>query len=505
MSSGLSSIRLRYSSIVNYAAMLYRLLIAVGFVIIVARRLPVEEFGLWGVILSISAMLAVPVSLWGWWSQRMHARGVKEAFGTGLWLTIGYVVPASALYLALALVEEKVVGWGLGYMVEALPLLALLILDTYLGMMAGVVRPELLGYKGFLYETTRILVAYLLVVMLGFRLDGAIYAVESALLLGVSFMLASLAKLGSLNLSFSRSLASSWIRGLVVPGISTLQRFLKEGVRTVLSWTTGSEVPVAYLSIGLASEAPLLRASGAITPALYARSLRGGGGWDLEESLKLYLAFTGYMLASFIMLAKPLVSLYNPAYLKAYLVVPLVGIYAAMTSLGTLYVAALQGVEEIDVEGVPRLKSMLRSYLFKAPLIMLLGTIISYAVMVPATMAAGSRLAEAEAAAVSLIVGSTCSALWLMREARSRIPHKLPLWEAFSTGVASLLVALYYALSGAYGLEVKRFWVQTPILVLHVSVAGVIYVAALYAASPWFRRLVKAGMGKISLSWRRLP
>ena len=39
-------IRLRFSSIVNYSAMIYRMLVAIGF-IVVARRLSVDEFGLW--------------------------------------------------------------------------------------------------------------------------------------------------------------------------------------------------------------------------------------------------------------------------------------------------------------------------------------------------------------------------------------------------------------------------------------------------------------------------
>ena len=492
-------VRLRYSSIINYAAMAYRMLVSVGFVIIVARRLSIGEFGLWGVILSLTAMLAVPVSLWGWWAQRMHARGLREASGTGLWVTLAYLVPGSAAYLAFAVLEARILGWGSNYMAEGLPIFMLLSLDTYLGMLAGVVKPELIGYKGFLYETTRISIAYLGVVILGLGLRGAIYAVEAGLLIGVLYMATSLAALDSLNKEFSPSLAASWIKGLVVPGIRVAQRFLREGVRAVLSWTTGSEVPVAYFSVGLASEAPLLRASAAISPALYARSLRGGGGRDLEESLRLYLLFTGFTLTTFTLLAKPLVTLYNPAYLEAYRIMPLIGVYASLFSLGSLYVAVLQGTEDIDIRGMPGLRAMMSSYLIKAPFIMLAGIMASYAVMVPSTMLIGGYVAEAEAAAVSLIFGSAAATLWLARETGRSTSYVFPWRDAGGVGLASAVAAFYYWVSGAHGLKITRFWEQAPILIIHLAVAGALYLAVLYLSSRWFRGLVKTALRKIGL------
>ena len=44
------NVRLRFSSFVNYVSLLFRVLVSLGFVVIVAGRLSVNEFGLWGVI-----------------------------------------------------------------------------------------------------------------------------------------------------------------------------------------------------------------------------------------------------------------------------------------------------------------------------------------------------------------------------------------------------------------------------------------------------------------------
>lgn len=60
----MEEIRLRYSTIVNYTFMMYRLFTSLAFVIIIARRFPVGEFALLGVLLSFLAMLSSFVTFW---------------------------------------------------------------------------------------------------------------------------------------------------------------------------------------------------------------------------------------------------------------------------------------------------------------------------------------------------------------------------------------------------------------------------------------------------------
>ncbi len=485
-------IRLRYSTLINYASMLYRMAAAVGFVVIVARRLSVEEFGLWGIIFSASNMLAALVAFWSMWAQRFYVRGREEAPGTGLVLTLIYWAPGSLAYLGVSLLEERILGWGFDYMLAGLPMFLLLTLNNYLVPLSNVTKPELRGYRGFLYDTLRLILAYLLVAQLRMKLLGALLAVELALAAGDLYLGAELRRIGVLRPRFSWSLAAEWLKALYIPLAGTLTQFMRTGLRAVVSWVSGSEVPVAYLNVGFASEAPLLQAAQAATPALYARILREKRGVDVEESLRLFLLFAGYMLATFIVLSRTIASLYNPEYAEAHLVIPLIAIYATLLSLTSIYGTTLRGAEEVDREGVPSYRRLLSSQLFKVPATRLSAMLLSYALAVPALVYyRGDPLRSAEAVAVALNIGVMPALLHFYRQAGRMVPHRFPLRELSAVLAGSLVAALYYVAMGVNGIRVTRFWAYAPSLALHLAAGLALYVFTVYALSPWMRRLVR--------------
>ena len=485
-------IRLRYSAIVNYAGILYRMLIAVGFVVIVARKLSITEFGLWGVLLSLSYMVSTPVGLWGSWAQRFHARGFKEASGTGLWLTLIYWFPGSAFFLALVSLEYHVIGWGLTLMLLALPFSLLTTLDQYLMRLANVSKPELRGYKSFIYETSRIILAYILVAMLKLGLEGAIISVEIALALGVFYTTLILWRKKVLNRFFSKELATQWLKAIYIPSISIIYGFLRGGVRAIISWIAGSEIPVSYLNIGFSVETPLLQASAATTPALYARTLRRGRSIDIEETFRIYFLFIGYVFVTFTLLSKAIASLYNPVYTEAYIVIILVSLYAVINSVLSIYGATISGMESVDIKGIKSHRAILKSYLLKLPLSRLISLLASYAIAILLLfMVKGDHLLEAEATVVALILGISPLLPYFRRTALNMLPHTIPRRELYSTFASSLAAAFYYLLSGAPWIRISHFWTDAPTLGLHIVNASLVYIIVNYISSPWFRMILR--------------
>ncbi len=485
-------IRLRYSTIVNYASMLYRIAVAVGFVVIVARRLSVEEFGLWGIIFSASNMLAALVALWSMWAQRFYARGREDAPGTGLILTLIYWAPGTLAYLGVSFLEERILGWGLGYMLLGLPIFLLLTLNNYFSGLANVSKPELLGYRGFLYDTSRLIFAYLMVVQLEKGLLGALLAVELSILLGVVYLGFALRRINVLKGRYSLQLMREWLRAFYIPLAGTLTQFMRTGLRAVVSWVSGSEVPVAYLNVGFASEAPLLQASQAATPALYARVLKEKRGADVEEALRLYLLFAGYMLATFTVLSKTIASLYNPEYAEAHLVIPLIAAYAAMLSLVSIYGTTLRGAEEVDREGVPSYRLLLGSQLFRVPAARLGAILLSYALAIPALIHyREDPLRSAEAVAVALIAGTSPLLMSFYKQARRMVPHRFPSRELGAVLTGSAATTIYYIAMGVNDIRVTKFWDYAPSLALHLAAGLAIYGIVIYMLSPWMRRLVR--------------
>ncbi|MCE4606134.1 MAG: hypothetical protein F7B59_02230 [Desulfurococcales archaeon] len=483
-------IRLRYSTIMNYSAMIYRMLIAVGFAIIVARRLQVAEYGLWGIILSASLMLSTPITLWATWAPRFTARGWKEAGTTGLVLTMLYWIPGGLVYLLVSFFEEDILGWGLTYMLLGTMLMFLQTLDSFFGSMVIVLKPEIRAYRGFIYETLRIVFAYLFLVYAGLRLDGVVLSVSLALLAAVLYVGVELYGLGVFTKSFSPRLARDWLRAWYLPTTGLLQSFLRSGLRAAVSWVTGSEIPVAYLNVGFSAEAPLLQASGAGTSALYARSLRSRRGQDIEETFRLFLFFIGYMLPVFLILSKAIATLYNPVYIEAYIVISTVSIYAFINGFTMIYGAVLSGIETVDLNGIPDNRALISSYLFKLPVTRLVSTISAYMLFIPLLYYyRANPLLAAESVVVALLVTTLPLLIYYARKTSIEVSYKFPVKEAIAVSVSALAMSIYYMFVGAYKIIVTHFWAQFPILALHLAIGLVIYLIVLYITSPWTRKL----------------
>ena len=499
LGSGAERIRLRYSSFINYAGLIYRALIAIGFVIVVARKLNPGEFGLWGIILSSTLMLASLTSLWLFWVQRYLGRGFKKAFGSGLLITTVYSFIGLIIYIGLAYGEYLTLGWGLNYLLAGSAIFVLSVFDSLINASLSVTKPEGLGYKRIIYETTRLLIAYFLVVYAGMRLYGAIWGVSGALLLNLLYGAYILVRTGEVSLGFSNSMIKKWVRSFFVPGLNVLSSFLTNGLRVFLSWITGGDLAIAYLNVGLSSQTPLLSASYAASPALYARSLREVKGADLTEVLRIYLLFSGFLATTFIVLAIPIATLYNPAYLGAYRILSLVTLYALILGLINLYMTALLGYERVDFGKRLKIRALLTSYLMKVPIIRLIIIMTAYSItslaIIPSVRS--SPLGSAEVAAFGLLAGVILVTPYVVKAAHKSIPHALPYREVVLAILSSaILAATYYGLGLNY-LVIRSIWREGVTLGLWVSIGAVIYIIPWIIGSEWFREILSKGLKKI--------
>lgn len=323
-------------------------------------------------------------------------------------------------------------------------------------------------------------------------LSGAIAALSISLLIAVAYLTASLVRMGALAPSFSKRLVKEWFRAAYIPSLMLIVNLLRTSVRTVVSLAAGSEVPVAYLNVGFSAESPLLQASRASVPALYARSLKRKRSSDLEETIRLYLLFAGFLLATFATLSKPIATLYNPRYAAAHLVIPLIAIYALLSGFSNIYATALSGAEEADATGILDHERLLSSMLLKVPLARLVALASSYLLfIIPLLFFIKEPIQEAITVAAALAAGSAALAAYLWAKARTFFPHSFPARETVAFTVAALLSATYYIALGVANIEVVSFWAQAPILLYHLLVGLALYAAAAYASSPWTRKLVR--------------
>ena len=493
---------LRLPTLINYTALALRMLLNIATSIIIARRLPPTEYGLWGITLSLISSLMPFLALLTWWAPRQAAWGRREAGLTGLTLALSY----GGLSALVFLVAGHALG-GPGNWLLAGSLLALLVmLATYLSALCSIKEPQAAGVWMLVYEAVRLALVYLLLDVEGGGLDGAIIAMAMGYLVAIAYLAWLALSRGLISPSTSLSLALRMLKYSYTQLPSILAGFLRGWFRAYVKVVTGSLEAVALLNVGLAAEAPLLRLSTAASPALYARMLRRVEAWDVEESLRLYIPFALYITVTLIVLARPIASLYNPAYTAAAPVVAIVSVYGLLLGFYSIYSTSIAGYErfDYDVENPPSMVEVLLRPWSRPGLTALAGRLLGYAVY-PATLLLVARgpIWEALAAAGALLVGTLASLLYLAGLAH-RLTHSRFPWRSLSEAlIAGLVTVAFYILMGAPWAVVERFWVELKLVALAVILGLVVYVAALLAVSPWARSLAKRAI-TLALSRLRL-
>jgi len=489
-------IRLRFSSIVNYLAIIYRMVIAIGFTIIVARKLGINEFGLWGVLLSLTSMLTTPTTFWSFWIQRYLSRKVKKSFGTGLLLTLIYNCIITPIFIGMGvLLGSIIIKSCLVYVLLSIPYFWLNTLNAYLTRIFMVTKPEAIGFRGFIYETIRLILTFILVAYLKLHLIGAILALELALLVSNTYSLILLKLVGVLETAFSRNLVSEWLKGFTVPLLSIIYNFLVSSVRAFTSIISGSGVSVAYLNVGLSTQTPIISASTAATPALYAKILKGGGSSDIEEVIRISIFVSAMLLALFITLSKTIASIFNPRYVDAWIIIIVLAIYAFLEGLRAIFMTVIMGSVKVDVDGIRSFKELINSGLFYAPLVRVLGLVLSYVVGgLLVIVFWGDYLMQAFGIALGLLVGVLVTMPWFIVNALRSVRFRVPLREVCVAVISGSVVAAYLVFMRVNELVVRSFWVDAPVLAIHLLASLAIYLSVWYALSPWFRGLTRESL-----------
>ena len=221
-------------------------------------------------------------------------------------------------------------------------------------------------------------------------------------------------------------------------------------------------------------------------------------------SLRLFLLFSGFMVAGFTVLSRAIASLYNPAYVEAYLVIPVITVYGVLAGILNVYGTFISGASRVDAKGIRSWREVLFSPLFKVPFMRLIGLVFSYGLIVPLVLLVrGDHVLEALVSALALALGVAIIFPYFYKEASKMGPPVFPWREFAQISIASLVSCVYYVLSGAWRITVISFWHDAPLLGLHIVAAALIYFGVLYALSRWFRGLVRAGLKKVEIVMHR--
>jgi len=488
-------IRLRYSTIMNYVAALYRLLTAILFAVIVIRKLSIDSFGLWVVTFSLSNVFSTPSALWNYWMFRFTSRGRVEAPTTGLIMSLLYVAASIPLYVAISWLVSRSLG-GFDYIaIFGSAMVLSNVLRGWATTLANALAPEVNGYSGILFNSVRIALAYALVAKLGKGLAGAFLSFIVAQVASITLTLYMLWKRRApLRASFNRSLAASWLKRFYVPILGIVDNQVTSVDRSIAALVTSSLRTSAIMGVVYTVRAPLV-AGAATVPVLSARVLRTPRGEDVEESLRLTMFFTLFTLTTVVSLAIPIISLYNPRYVDAYPAFIVLSLATAVSNFASVFIATAVSSVRSDMDLGRELFS---TKLFRTPLAKLIIDVLALSIATLTSWIAWihdrSPLEVVEIYSLCWLGSSIAICIVGYIHAVDSVKFRFPWRELSSTLVASIATAVLYHVLGFNTMIIKSFWSDAPRLALAIALGFAVYASIEYLASPWFRSTVKTGL-----------
>ncbi len=492
-------VRLVRSSVLLYGVIVWRLFVSAGYVVIVARRLSVQDFALIGLVMAFSRVFQWPTQVWLYWAQRLVVReeGERRAALTGLAVTLLYLLLVLPLFILLSYIEYKVLGYGFRELLTAAPYILIIPINISLSSFTGVTFPEFIAYTRFISDTTRIIVAFVLITILGWRYDGAILSLFLSVLVSLTMLTAVLYKKSILSGRIDWSLAKSWFKAFYTPTLKAMVGIIRFLTRPFISWTTHNPVAIAYLHVGLSGESPLVQASSFSAEPLYSRMLRSPDPDDLMLSLALYFLFTGFLVTAFIGLSHPIATAYNPLYKDAWVAITGVAVYAFFYGLANIYTYALTALDESDRRAPPVGRGTLMARVLEVSLGLLA---LAYIFSTPLTWATRRVPQESVTLFLSLLsVASIAQVVVFHRWLKRRLNYKLPWREVLGVLLGGSLSMIYYWVSGAYSLTILKFSRDIWQLLIHLIASGVIFYIIVLIVSPLARRLVRRSLVIVGL------
>ncbi|MET1160001.1 MAG: hypothetical protein ABWW65_03480 [Thermoprotei archaeon] len=489
-------VRVRYSTIVNYVSQIYRLLIAIGFTVVVTRKLSVVEYGLFTTILGLTSVLGSFYSVWCYWATRYYARGRRDLASTAFGLNLLYAPIASLLMILLGTYYSRILGWGYEFFVlgALIPLIASA--NQSFRSIVNSTKPYINGKTSIIRETIRFIAAYILVVILSYKLLGAVLslviALSSASIAYYVFMRGE--GIDIPRPGIRRKYLLVLVKNSYIPVLITLYSMFTQFERPLLTALTASTLAAAYLGVSYIPRSVVLQSTGAFTSGLSARLLRIPSKEDIEEVLRISMVINIGMVFLLIVMAKPILSLFRYEYIEASLLFILFSIESFLMVLAGIFSSIATSLERADLEehGL----ALINTPLFKIPLAMFLRGLVSIVAASTTAVAllsigVGDPILIALPFPVAWLVSSIPFLLYSYRYARSKISFSIPWREVVASIIAGTAASIYLYSTGAPNTVIRSFWSDAWVVGFNVFMGALIYFLVLLLLSPWLRGFIK--------------
>jgi O-antigen/teichoic acid export membrane protein len=490
----LSNIRIRYSGLVLLASRFFSTVTGLLFTIMVTRRLSVVEFGIWQYITVLLGYFILPSSIASFWVTRGVARGSKVA-RLGILTNVLLSLMAAGLFSALAIPLSGGIGASILYfLLCAIQLPEIYVLNTLEAVASGT-KPEVFGYSIIIFESAKVVVGLILVVLLRTGLTGAILAVVAAYFTQI-VMMAFCVRV-YMDGSLDRGTLRRWLSLFWIPTFNqvAIQLYFLDAI--ILTAVTGSTVPIAMLKAAQIFGTAIL-ATGLLAAPLYPKLLGGGTPSDIDTALKMVLMFAIPSTLGVVLLSEPLLSILRLEYVQARFALIAIALASFLNSIGGALDAIIMGTERIDEFGNVAFGRFIRSRLALLPSLAFIQdaiylTLLAITAPILYSMRVEPSIIVLDAAVIALLTALPIF-LFKYRLAKRIMPFRFPLMALRRYAIAALAMAIALivpSLSGFVVVSENILKVMSTLLPT-IGAGAVVYFSVLTLIDNDMRNIVKA-------------
>jgi O-antigen/teichoic acid export membrane protein len=338
-----SRVRLRLSGAVAFASNIVGYLTGLIFTVFITRRLSEGDFGVWALIGTFIGYSLTPFNLLTSWITRDAARG-KKILGSAAAL-FALLTPLSILiYILVALRAAAALNYESSLMLLGLTILIPHILLALAAAVQSGYAPQNLGVAGIIFELSKLVIAFLLVLILKLGLAGALLTLSISYLIQAVFLLWKSAPL--FQKEVRGEVVVKWLKGAPINLLSVLSGVIGATDIVVIGVLFGA-VAAGYWQAALAASA-LVTSTQALMIGLGPRLISGGSQKDLDTALNFGMMLTIPACFGFIVLARDILWILRPTYAEAWAVACILAVRGLIGIFGGIGSTAIAARDEFD-------------------------------------------------------------------------------------------------------------------------------------------------------------
>ena len=496
-----SGVRLKYASLVMYALNIGGAIFALYFITLLTRRVTVDEYGIYVMIMRYVSYFLVPSAVYAFWIGRNISRG-QNTSRTGVYTSLVFALGSLPIYLAVMWFVSSQFNQPLLPLILSAGILILELLNSSINAVSGGYAPQYVGYGTFIQEFAQAISAYIIIGLLALGLTGVMLVaiVARALMIAVGLYLNRSMIVKS---KFDRDVFFSWLKSSWLPLLWNISGILATFDVVIVRFFYQTEVPIAFFGI-CQTVLALSLFSGVVISSLYPKIVSKKNIEDLREALWLLLLLSLPIVFLIILYAAPICALFGLNYLpdalalKVYAIVSVVQLLANLSS--TVYLA----LESVDASSMST-SILLKSALFKNNLVLLVINIfylvlIAFFSIMKYDTIFFVMLWSASVGIVFLSQFLICTHL-IKRDFGFKFPFKQLIHDLAYFIIPLLLMVVPSLL---ISVQISESFYQTFLsLVIPVALSLTLYLLALLAIDNRFRSLARQILNKFAI-WRQV-